>query len=104
MASIAAVPVRQRAIPALALVCALSSGEMQPVAASLFQGLRFCLLVSLKCPDMMGKSYSSTDLWCERVRLCAALHTCVRNSQHLSSWTYRWRDIAMPLIFAALSG
>ena len=44
--SIAELPVRQRAVPALAMVCALQSEAMQPFIADLFKGLRFCSLVN----------------------------------------------------------
>ena len=37
---------RQRAIPALAVVCALATERTGAVTARLFESLRFCLLVS----------------------------------------------------------
>ena len=43
------VTLRQRAIPALAIVCALATERMGPVTARLFEGLRFCLLVNYRC-------------------------------------------------------
>ena len=50
--SIAEVPVRQRAVPALAIVCALSSEASQPVAVNLLKGLRFCLLVGFNLSSL----------------------------------------------------
>ena len=38
---------RQRAIPALAIVCTLATKRTGRVTAQLFEGLRFCLLVDL---------------------------------------------------------
>jgi len=40
---------RQRAIPALAIVCALATKSSEPLTAWLFESLRFCLLVSHSC-------------------------------------------------------
>lgn len=44
--SIAQVPIRQRAVPVLALVCVLHSEAMRPFTADLFKGVRFCLMVT----------------------------------------------------------
>ena len=83
--SIAQVPIRQRAVPALALVCVLQSEAMQPVVTDLFEGVRFCLLVNtgpslLRCSEADQALSSGVRVW-----LCILMYTSV-SSLRYTSW------------------
>ena len=66
MESVAGVPVRQRAVPALAMVCALTPEALQPVSVDLLKGLHFCLLVRFNPPILLRVSRAVQALFTDQ--------------------------------------